>query len=103
MNIKDAARELEILAAGRPWVITYTLGSYIDPSPQIVGYIEGPGHAEPAQTYQGAIDNAREMLGLIPPAVVVEAELPDDGSEPNVQVAKPIRAVLNEFAEGATI
>jgi len=61
MTHKEAVEKLKKLANGSPWCLIHETGSYLKKT-HIRAYIEGPGHAESAQTYAEAIRNAEIML-----------------------------------------
>ena len=62
MTHSEAVEEMKVLADGRTWSLSYEVTSY--DAVRIVGYI-APNHAEKAKTYAEAIENVKQMLGLI--------------------------------------
>ena len=67
MTFQEAVEEMKKLANGRVWSLVYEVASYH--LPEIHGYIsreenEVPHHATHSNTYAGAIENVRCMLGL---------------------------------------
>jgi len=74
MKYSEAIEEMKELAGGKDWALHYQSSSYggVD----IHGYIAGVGSAKSSETYAGAIENVKVMLGLMPcdPA-------PEDGTD----------------------
>jgi len=74
MKYSEAIEEMKELAGGKDWALHYQSSSYggVD----IHGYIAGAGSAKSSETYAGAIENVKVMLGLVPcdPA-------PEDGTD----------------------
>ena len=74
MKYSEAIEEMKELAGGKDWALHYQSSSYggVD----IHGYIAGVGSAKSSETYAGAIENVKVMLGLVPcdPA-------PEDGTD----------------------
>ncbi len=65
MTYKEAVEELKRFAGESDWSLQYETSSYA--GIKIRGYIAGQyGHARDAQTYAGAIENVKRMLGIIP-------------------------------------
>jgi len=65
MTYAQAVEELKEMAGKRDWSLNHATSSYSDPRIEIHCYITDVkpfGHAPRATTYQGAIDNMREML-----------------------------------------
>jgi hypothetical protein len=67
MTFNEAVEEMKKLAGSNAWSFHYVVASYFD-GVQIHGYIQrdGSSHAEPANTYRGAIDNVKFMISPIP-------------------------------------
>lgn len=78
MTFREAVEEMKVLAEGREWSFEYEVASYITGC-KIHGYIAGDstGHAAPALTYAGAIENVKVMLGLLP---IEMEDPPEDGA-----------------------
>ena len=74
MKYNEAIEEMKELAGGKDWALHYQSSSYggVD----IHGYIAGVGSAKSSETYAGAIENVKAILGLVPcdPA-------PEDGTD----------------------
>jgi len=74
MKYSEAIEEMKELAGGKDWALHYQSSSYggVD----IHGYIAGVGSAKSSETYAGAIENVKAILGLVPcdPA-------PEDGTD----------------------
>jgi len=64
MTHTEAIEEMKVLAGRRAWSLQYQTTSYHN-GPAIHGYIEHKGSADDAQTYAGAIENVKRMLGLV--------------------------------------
>lgn len=77
MTFNEAVEEMKALARDNVWSLQYEVASYFD-NPQIHGYIAGVGHAQPHNTYQGAIDN---MKARINQAAEVSDPAPTDEKE----------------------
>jgi hypothetical protein len=63
MTFDDAVEQMKSLAGEDHWSFQYEVASYMDGA-QIHGYISrlGVGHAEPHNTYQGAIENMKAKI-----------------------------------------
>jgi hypothetical protein len=63
MTFQEAVEELKVLAGNNDWAFQYQVASYLREA-NIVAYINrvGVGHAEPHNTYQGAIDNMKMKI-----------------------------------------
>ena len=74
MKYSEAIEEMKELAGDKDWALHYQSSSYggVD----IHGYIAGVGSAKSSETYAGAIENVKAILGLVPcdPA-------PEDGTD----------------------
>ena len=65
MTYTEAVEELKEMAGKRDWSLIHETNSYGDPRIQIHCYIPRAGkygHADKSTTYQGAIDNMRDVL-----------------------------------------
>ncbi len=92
MEYKEAVEEMKALAKGGIWTLFHETASYHDI--QIHGYIAevSPYHAVVSATYAGAIENVKRMLGL-----VGSDPAPEDGSEMEIPVLKPITTPVREL------
>ena len=63
MKYSEAIEEMKELAGGKDWALHYQSSSYggVD----IHGYIAGVGSAKSSETYAGAIENVKAILGLV--------------------------------------
>ena len=63
MTFTEAIEEMKALAGSDAWSFEYQVASYL-PQTEIHGYIDriGVHHAQPHNTYQGAIDNMKTKI-----------------------------------------
>ncbi len=63
MTYQAAIEGMKTMAGDRAWSLMYETTSYFLEGPvKITGYIAGPGHGLPANTYEGAIIGLKAKL-----------------------------------------